>query len=162
MPPQPNLTNIVRIDIDKPRQQHCWEVKIVRTRGSFHRSFSDSVYGGKDAAREAAMRCRDAELKKHPAMTGYDQAMRPKKNNKSGIVGVRFGQRVVRRGSKSWTYPAWIATGTPISGEKPKIKYFTLSTHDNSSRKAKEAAISQRRAWERSLKASIEAKERKA
>jgi len=60
--------HIVRIDVDKPKKHHCWEVKIIRTSGVFHRSFSDAVCGGKEKALEAAIKCRDEELKKRPAL----------------------------------------------------------------------------------------------
>jgi hypothetical protein len=92
-------------------------------------------------------------------MNSYEQAIRPKTTNRSGIVGVRRGEKVVRRGKKSWKYPCWIATGTPISGGKTKTKYFSVSLY-GSSGAAKEAAIRQRRVWERSLKASVTAKSR--
>jgi hypothetical protein len=148
---------IVRIDVSKPKAQHCWEVKIIRPENSFHRSFSDSKHGGREKAYDAAVKCRDEELKKRPAMNSYEQAIRPKRTNKSGIVGVRHGEKIVRREKKFWTYPAWIATGTPISGGKTKTKYFVISVL-GSSRAAKEAAVAQRKEWEESLRKSVEAK----
>lgn len=151
------LRHIVRIDVDKPKKQHCWEVKIIRTSGVFHRSFSDNVCGNKEKALEAAIKCRDEELKKRPALNSYEQAIRPKITNKSGIVGVRRGERVVKRGKLIYTYPAWVVTGTPISGGKTKTRYFVISVV-GSNRLAKEMAIAQRREWEESLKRSVEAK----
>ena len=155
MPTKGNLHCIVRIDVEKPKTQHCWEVKIIRPRNSFHRSFSDTKYGGKDGALKAALKCRDTELKKRPAMNSYEQAMRPKITNQSGIVGVREGDRIVRRGSKEWRYPAWIATGTPISGGKTTTRYF-VKAHFRSDKATKTAAIEQRQVWEKSLKESVE------
>lgn len=155
MKSNPYLHCIVRIDVEKPKAQHCWEVKIIRPENSFHRSFSDSKFGGKDGALVAAKNCRDVELRLRPALNAYEQAIRPKITNKSGIVGVRRGEKVVSRGTKTWSYPAWIATGTPFSGGKTKTKYFAISQY-GSSAAAKAAAISQRRAWEKSLKASVE------
>lgn len=149
------LACIVRIDVEKPKTQHCWEVKIIRPENSFHRSFSDSKFGGKEGALVAAKKCRDVELMLRPALNAYEQAIRPKITNKSGIVGVRRGEKIVTRGAKSWSYPAWIATGTPFSGGKTKTKYFAISQY-GSSAAAKGAAISQRRVWEKSLKASVE------
>jgi len=149
--------HIVRIDVDKPKKQHCWEVKIIRASGVFHRSFSDAVCGGKEKALEEAIKCRDEELKKRPALNAYEQAIRPKKNNKSGIVGVRKGDRIVKRGKREYRYPAWIVTGTPLSGGKTKTRYFVISVI-GSNKLAKEMAIEQRREWEVSLKRSVEAK----
>jgi hypothetical protein len=157
MPTQQNLHCIVRIDVDEPKKQHCWEVKIIRPRNSFHRSFSDSKYGGNEEALEAAIKCRDEELKTRPAMNSYEQAIKPKKTNRSGIVGVRWGEKVVSRGNKEWTYPAWIVTGTPESGGKTKTKHFVADVYGGK-KKAFAAAVSQRNAWEMSLKASVEAK----
>ena len=150
-----DLTCIVRIDLEKPKAQHRWEVKIIRPGNSFHRSFSDSRFGGREGALAAAKRCRDVELKLRPSLNAYEQAIRPKITNKSGIVGVRLGEKVVTRGTKSWIYPAWIATGTPFSGGRTKTKYFAISQY-GSSAAAKAAAIGQRRAWEKSLKTSVE------
>jgi hypothetical protein len=149
--------HIVRIDVDKPKKQHCWEVKIIRIKGMFHKSFSDTVCGGTKKALDAAIRCRDEELKIRPALNSYEQAIRPKKTNRSGIVGVRKGMKIVTRGKKRWEYPAWIVTGTPISGGKTKTKYFVISTI-GSNKTAKEMAIDQRREWEEMLRLSVEAK----
>jgi hypothetical protein len=154
-----SLKNISRIESGKSQKRPTWEVRIVRAGNSFHRSFADAAYGGKKAALAAAIRCRNAELKKRPVTSSYEQAIRPKASNKSGIVGVREGERVARRGRKVWRYSAWIVTGTPVSGGKTTTKYF-IKSHFKSNKAAREAAIRQRRAWERSLKASIEAREK--
>lgn len=149
--------HIVRIDVDKPKKQHCWEVKIIRTSGVFHQSFSDAVHGGKEQAFAAAIKCRDEELKKRPALNSYEQAIRPKKTNKSGIAGVRKGDRIAKRGKKVYLYPAWIVTGTPVSGGKTKTKYFVISVI-GSNREARKMALAQRKEWEDSLRRSVEAK----
>ena len=154
--PVSRLHCIVRID-SKKSGQHSWQVKIVRTENSFHRSFSDSKFGSKQAALRAAIVCRDRELRKRPPSTSYDRAIRPKKTTSSGIVGVRRGQKVVSKGKRSWTYPCWIATGTPVAGGKPTTRYFPFDRHGGST-KAKAAALKQRRAWEKSLKASVASK----
>ena len=143
---------IVRIDAEKPKNQHCWEVKIIRSGNSFHQSFSDSKYGGKRAALLAAKKRRDVELKKRPAMTGYDQAMTLKATNKSGIAGVRKTVRVVRRGKRKWTYEVWAATGTPRSGGRTNTRYFSINKLGNKG--ARLAAITQRAAWLESLRLS--------
>lgn len=148
------LNCIVRID--EPKKQHCWEVKIIRAGNSFHRSFSDSKYGGKRRALAAAIRCRDDEIKLRPAMNAYDQAIRPKKTNKSGTVGVRRTKRVVKRGNRSWIYDVWAVTGTPVSGGKSKTRYFSIDGMGE--RNARAAAISLRKEWEESLRSSVEAK----
>jgi hypothetical protein len=144
---------IVRIDVEKPRQQHCWEVKIIRPGNSFHQSFSDSKCGGKRAALVAAKKCRDIELKKRPAMTGYDQALVLKPTNKSGIAGVRKTVRVVRRGKKKWSYDVWAATGTPKTGERTNTRYFSVNKLGNKG--ARLAAIAQRAEWVDSLRKSL-------
>jgi len=144
---------IVRIDVDKPKQQHCWEVKIIRAGNSFHRTFSDSKFGGKRRALAAAMKCRDRELKKRPAMSSYEQALRPRITNTSGIVGVRRTKRLVRRGDKSWSYDVWAVTGTPESGGKTKTRYFSINSMGV--RKAKAAAVALRQQWTESLRRSL-------
>ena len=151
---------IVRIDVAKPREQHCWEVKIIRPGNSFHQSFSDSKWGGKRAALIAAKKCRDIEVKKRPAMTGYDQALTLKTNNKSGIAGVRRTIRIVRRGKKKWEYDVWAATGTPRSGERTNTRYFSINKLGNKG--ARLAAIAQREEWVESLRRSLGVRKRKA
>ena len=149
---------IVRIDVDKPKTQHCWEVKIIRPGNSFHRSFSDTKYGSnREAAYAAAVKCRDEELQKGPAMTSYELPIRPKKTNRSGIVGVRKGLKTVKRGKSVWEYPASITTGTPVSGGKSKTKYFVIALW-GSSKAARDAAIAQRREWEDALRLSVQAR----
>lgn len=149
-----SLRSIVRIDQDKPRSQHAWQVRIIRTDGSFTRLFSDSKHGGRKGALAAAIKCRDTELKKRPAKSSYEQALQVKANNTSGIVGVRRGVRKVRRGKKVWSYDVWVATGTPISGAPSKTRYFSIEALGE--RKAKAAAIAQRKEWEKSLLASVD------
>lgn len=151
------VQHIVRIDVEKPKKQHCWEVKIIRASGIFHKSFSDAIWGSKELALEAALKCRDEELKKRPALNSYEQAIKPKVTNKSGIVGVRKCLKIVKRGKKVYEYPAWAVTGTPISGGKTKTRYFVISVV-GSSKLAKEMAIEQRREWEESLRKSVEEK----
>lgn len=151
---------IVRIDLEKPKSQHCWEVKIIRPTNSFHKSFSDSRYGGKDGAYAAAVKCRDKEIRTRQPMTSYECAIRPNRTNKSGIVGVRRCMQVVRRGSKTWQYPVWAVTGTPISGGKTKSRYFSINVWGD--KIAKQKAIEQRKEWEDSLRASVEEKTRSA
>lgn len=145
--------HINRTGTDAPTQRG-WELKIVRSKKSFYRSFSDSKYGGKARALAAAIRCRDKELKARPIVSSYEQAIRPKATNKSGIVGVRRTKRQVRRGKKAWSYDVWAATGTPESGGKTKTRYFSIAGMGE--RKAKAAAIALRKEWEQSLRASIE------
>jgi hypothetical protein len=156
--PHRNLHCIVRIDV--PKKQHCWEVKIIRPTNSFHRSFSDSKYGGKERALTAALECRDQELKMRPPLNAFEQAIRPKKNNRSGIVGVRRTKRVVRRGDKSWIYDVWAVTGTPVSGGKSKTRYFSIDGMGE--KNARAAAVALRREWEEGLRESVEAKLRRA
>jgi len=149
-----SLRSIVRIDQDKPRSQHAWQVRIIRTDGSFTQLFSDSKYGGRKAALAAAIKCRDVELKKRPVKSSYEQALKVKANNTSGIVGVRRGVRKVRRGKKVWSYDVWVATGTPVAGGPSKTRYFSVAALGV--RKAKEAALAQRKAWERGLRETAE------
>lgn len=105
------------------------------------------------------MKCRDREVKKRPAMTSYEQAIRPKSSNTSGIVGVRRAVRKVRRGKKVWSYDVWVATGTPVSGGRTKTRYFSVARLGP--RKAKAAAMAQRQEWEESLRVSVKKKQRK-
>lgn len=153
-----DLRCIVRIDVDKPKQQHCWLVKIIRPGNSFHRSFSDSKFGGKKLALIAAKKCRNKELKKRPAMSSYEQAIRLKKTNTSGIVGVRRTKRVVGRGASARSYDVWAATGTPVTGGRTTTRYFSVSTLGV--KKAKAAAIAQRLEWQESLRKSIQRKKK--
>ncbi len=150
------LRNIVRIKPGKTRHS-CWVVRIVRAspKVSFSKSFSDKKYGGKKAALQAALACRDQKLKAYPLINSKLRSIgTPTASNKSGITGVRRGMKVIKRGKKKWQYPAWIATGTPISGGKTKTAYFVFDVHGGS-RAAKAKAVKQRQEWERSLRKSL-------
>jgi hypothetical protein len=150
------LRNILRIQSRKTRQ-YSWVVRIVRAspKVSFSQSFSDKKYGGKKAALKAALACRDQKLKAYPLINSKLRSIGvTTASNKSGITGVRRGMKVIKRGKKKWEYPAWIATGTPISGGKSKTCYFVFDVHGGS-RAAKALAIKQRQEWEKSLRKSL-------
>lgn len=153
----PRFYCIVRQDSTKPKSYHAWEVKIIRRENSFYRSFSDRKFGGKQQALVAAMKCRDKEVALRPRSNSYENAIRLKRTNSSGIVGVRGPHlKVIKRGKKTWSYEVFTATGTPESGGPSKTKDFYIAVWGK--RVAKAMAIEQRRQWEEELRLSVEAK----
>ena len=66
-----------------------WWVSIRRRGHRIVRLFKDSIYGSGDAAYRQARAYRDAILLAIPPATNHEQAVLLRRNNRSGISGVR-------------------------------------------------------------------------
>lgn len=80
------IPHISRIDQAKSRT-HSWCVTVQRRGRVYHRHCTDSVYGGKRKAREAAKAYRDTLITKLKPLPRSEYC-RIKKNKRSGISGV--------------------------------------------------------------------------
>ena len=76
-----------------------WWVSLRRRGHRIVRLFKDSVYGCDEATYKAARAYRDAIIEAIPPATNHEQAVLLRKNNKSGISGVR---RVETRDGDVW------------------------------------------------------------
>ncbi|MEM9444513.1 MAG: AP2 domain-containing protein [Verrucomicrobiota bacterium] len=110
----------------------------LRRQGEVHQKyFGYKTYGSAKASKDAAVKYRDAVMKKHPEMSRRDYAEIKKSNNKSGIPGVCRTFHTV----KGISYPVWQAAWSPAPGKR-RCKKFFVSTHGE--RKAKKLAIEAR------------------
>jgi hypothetical protein len=132
-----HLVNIKRVDYPEKRT-YGWYTQVIR-KGVWHKKlFSDSVYGGKKPALDAAIQYRD-HVKGNSAQK-YKLWRRSviRRNNTSGIVGVG---RYVRSDNKT---AFWAAFWDDKSGKRRSRKFsVTIYGEDQ----ARILAIRQRRKW---------------
>lgn len=111
-----------------------WSVGIRRRGQRIVRLFKDNIYGSSEASYAQARAYRDAVISALPPPTNVEQAVLLRKNNQSGISGVRLVE--------TETGEAWQATLMTNEGQKretyPVAKYGAA---------AKSMAISQRTRW---------------
>lgn len=103
---------------------HGWYVRVYANRTVFtSKLFSDKLYGGKQIALDNAIKYRDhnqmvANVKYPPQLTRMKYREVPPSDNKSGIVGVHFTNKL-ERGKR---IPTWVATW--VEDRKNKSKAF--------------------------------------
>lgn len=116
-----------------------WWVSIRRRGQRIVRLFKDSIYGSGDAAYRQARAYRDAIILAIPPPTNIEQAVLLRRNNRSGISGVR---RVETAEGDVWQ-------ATLMTGEGQKRENFSIAKLGEEA--AKSMAITQRRKWLRAL-----------
>ncbi|TRA93167.1 hypothetical protein EXN23_10770 [Agrobacterium salinitolerans] len=116
-----------------------WWVSLRRRGHRIVRLFKDSVYGSGDAAYRQARAYRDAIILAIPPATNHEQAVLLRKNNRSGISGVR---RVETADGDVWQ-------ATLMTNEGQKRENFSIAKLGEEA--AKSMAITQRRTWLRAL-----------
>ncbi len=119
-----------------------WEVRIQRRGKTVEKFFCDSLLKGSRNALKKAKEFRD---KMESEMRGYtvkELAKRPSIRNKSGIVGVRFEERISVTGGNKYYYPTWVAQWTDADGKR-RTKAFSCEKYGKEV--AKKKAISARR-----------------
>lgn len=134
-----NMLGIHRIDCDRSRT-HAWTVTLTRRKRTFSAYFSDGLYGGHEAALEAAIKHRDALVEKFPPYSLKKYCSIRKKNNTSGVVGVSRHVVVNKRGDQTAAF--WVATW-PSGPYKVKQQKFYVSKYGEEG--AREKAIKARR-----------------
>lgn len=117
------------------RRGASWWVSLRRRGHRIVRLFKDSVYGSDEAAYKAARAYRDAIIEAIPPATNHEQAVLLRKNNQSGISGVR---RIETREGDAWQ-------ATLMTNDGQKRENFTVSKFGELA--AKSMAIAQRRKW---------------
>lgn len=119
-----------------------WWVSLRRRGHRIVRLFKDSVYGSGDAAYRQARAYRDAIILAIPPATNHEQAVLLRKNNRSGISGVR---RVETADGDVWQ-------ATLMTNEGQKRENFSVARLGEEA--AKSMAITQRRNWLKALPVS--------
>ncbi|MCZ7451021.1 hypothetical protein O8B93_25970 [Agrobacterium rhizogenes] len=116
-----------------------WWVSLRRRGHRIVRLFKDSVYGSGDAAYRQARAYRDAIILAIPPATNHEQAVLLRKNNRSGISGVR---RVETADGDVWQ-------ATLMTNEGQKRENFSIAKLGEEA--AKSMAITQRHKWLKAL-----------
>ena len=125
---RPTVRGIRRIDNDATRT-YAWLVRLQRHGRSFHRYFSDGVYGGRQVAFRAALRYRQQLLQRYRPLTRREFAQVKKRNNRSGHVGVVKYRSVVKTAEGTRVRRYWIATWTPERGGPHKQRKFSIEQY---------------------------------
>ncbi|TIX90810.1 hypothetical protein [Rhizobium sp. P44RR-XXIV] len=116
-----------------------WSVALKRRGHKIVRLFKDSLYGSSEASYCEARAYRDAVISALPPPTNHEQAVQIRKNNQSGISGVR---RI-----ETETGDAWQATLMTNDGQKRKT--FPIANFGEDA--AKSMAMAQRLQWLKGL-----------
>lgn len=116
-----------------------WSVGLRRRGRKIVRLFKDSIYGSSDAAYAQARAYRDAIISALPPRTNLEQAVLIRKNNQSGISGVR---RVETEDGDAWQ-------ATLMTKEGQKRENFSIRKYGDEA--AQSMAIVQRARWLRGL-----------
>lgn len=146
--PRPVAKHIYRIDHDKSHT-HSWYLTIQRRGQVYHRHFTDSVYGGKSKALDAAKVYRDSLIKCLRPLTRPERCRIRKKNNRSGVSGVTKIDALEKNRGRIYHRRYWLAQW-PIGNGKAQIKKFSITRYG------------ERRAFQRALRARREALKRLA
>lgn len=121
------MRHIYRVDHDRSHT-HSWLVTVQRRGRIYNRHFTDSLYGGKRKALEAAKEYRDNLLTSIRPLTRLERCRIKKKNNRSGISGVtRIDIKENSRG-KLYRRRYWVAQW-PIGENKASMKKFSIKVH---------------------------------
>ncbi|WFR97544.1 hypothetical protein [Rhizobium tumorigenes] len=116
-----------------------WSVALRRRGHKIVRLFKDSIYGSSEASYERARAYRDAIISAVPPPTNHEQAVQIRRNNHSGISGVR---RVETESGDAWQ-------ATLLTKEGQKRETFPVGRYGEEV--AKSMAIAQRSRWLKGL-----------
>lgn len=134
---------VIRID---HKATHGYQVRLPVDGKQQTRFFADGVFGGKRAARNAAITFRDKQCKAMKIPLGSRRLIRKSdKRNKTGTVGVN----VYWRTSGGFQYKYYVASWTPKVGANPQRKMF--SAHRLGDDKAFEMAVKFRQQKEKEI-----------
>jgi hypothetical protein len=116
-----------------------WSVALRRRGHKIVRLFKDSIYGSSEASYAQARTYRDAIITALPPRTNHEQAVQLRRNNQSGISGVR---RVETDQGDAWQ-------ATLMTREGQRKENFSVGRYGEEA--AKSMAIAQRARWLRGL-----------
>jgi hypothetical protein len=126
-------------ELPNKRRGGGWSVALRRRGKKIVRLFKDSIYGSPEAAYTQARAYRDAVISALPPLTNLEQAVKIRKNNQSGISGVR---RVETEEGDAWQ-------ATLMTNEGQKKETFSIGRLGEEA--ARSLAITQRTRWLKSL-----------
>lgn len=111
---------------------HGWQVRLQWKGVRFGRFFSDSAWGGREAALLCAERYRDRlvarfERRRDQTAASTRSHTGPASRNRSGVVGV---SRIVQRGANGTEYLFWQASWTAPDGRRETVRFSVLKHGD--------------------------------
>jgi hypothetical protein len=121
------LKHIYRIDHAKSRT-HSWFVTVQRRGRIYHRHFTDSLYGGKRKALDAAKLYRDGLIASLAPFTRPELCVIKKRSNRSGVSGVTRIDSVETIRGRIYRRRYWLAQW-PIGGGRAKMKKFSIQRY---------------------------------
>lgn len=116
--PNRNITRAVVYDTDGKPKSSGWMVRFNRRGKSYQAFFGDSKHGGEKKSLAAARLDRDSKESKFKPLSAAERYSKPSSRNTSGTVGVRWTNRVVKKGKKKYEFTFAIATWSPAPGER--------------------------------------------
>jgi len=125
--PHRMAVHIYRIEHDKSHT-HSWFVTIQRRGRIFHKHFTDSVYGGKRKALDAAKIYRDSLIARLRPLTRPERCKIRKKNNRSGVSGVTRIDTLEKNRGRIYSRRYWLAQW-PIGDGKAKMRKFSITRY---------------------------------
>lgn len=133
--PKPRRLHHIR-RLDTPKHLHAWVVQAKRHgETSVRRHFSDSRYGGKQAALLAAIRFRDTVLTEMRRRYWLWRRHRPRNNNTSGTIGIgRYVSHKTVKG-RVYKYAAWQAFWNDVDSKR-HLREFSVGRHGEDGAKA--------------------------
>ncbi len=105
-----------------------WLVRVMRRGELSSWYFSDSEYGSKPKALQAAREYRDELETTLKGFSAKDLAKKAKANNTSGVVGVRLVEERDPRWPSQPTYRYWVAQWSPSKGVR-RTKRFSVEKY---------------------------------
>ncbi|MDR4470336.1 MAG: hypothetical protein MRJ68_18900 [Nitrospira sp.] len=119
--------HIYRIDHDGSRT-YSWFVTVQRRGRVYRRHFTDSLYGGKRKALEAAKVYRDNLLTCLRPLTRPEVCRIRKRNNRSGVSGITRIDAWEKNRGRAQRRRYWLAQW-PIGGGKARKKKFSIARY---------------------------------
>ncbi len=123
----PSKPGITRLDQEEAATRG-WQVRLQWKGVRFGRFFSDSAWGGREAALSCAERYRDRllarlERRRLRASSSPRSHLAPAARNRSGVVGVA---RIVQRSASGTEYHFWQASWVTPDGVRKTVRYSVL------------------------------------
>jgi hypothetical protein len=121
-----NITRAVSYDEDGNQRSAGWMVRFNRRGKSYQSFFGDSKHGGEKKSLAAARADRDAKEPKYRMSTPAERLAAMKRRNTSGVIGVRWAERTIKKAKKTYTFlfatPAW----TGVKGQRHTAAFSVL------------------------------------
>lgn len=110
-----------------------WWVRIMRSGKRYSQYFSDEKYGGKDKAKAAAIRFRNAFLLQFTESSGAECSRtghrKISRRNKTGVEGVHRSTYPYRKRGKKYICDAFVAHWPSLTGKQQEVAHFSIKKY---------------------------------